>query len=143
MEQSIPRTEHEAPLRTEHYRRRTIGGLFGDLFRETTDLLHGEVDLLRADLSEKVSQVQTGVSEIGAGWLITFAGVLTLLAAAVIGLAYVVPIWLSALIIGGVVTIIGLAMMAAGRKNLKTRNLAPGHTAESLRKDRDMIRERM
>lgn len=135
--------QQHAPADT---RRRSLAGLFGDLFRESTALLHGEAELLRADLSDKVHRIQTGLGALGIGWLLTFSGILVLLASAVIALAQYVPeidLWLSALIVGAVVTFIGLILLAKGRSNLKTRNLALHDSAESLRRDRDLIKERM
>lgn len=139
-----------ANVHTQHAtadpRRKSLAGLFGDLFRESTALLHGEAELLRADLSDKVHQLQTGLGALGVGWLFTFSGILVLLASAVIALAQFVAeidLWLSALIIGAVITLIGLVLLAKGRSNLKTSNLTPRDSIASLRRDRDLIKERM
>lgn len=124
---------------------RPIFGLFSDLWRETATLVREEAALAKAELSEKVSQVQSGIGSIAFGGAILFAGVLFLLSAAVAGLATVLPpefaVWLAPLIVGAVVSLIGLMVLAKGRRNLRSTNLAPNRTAESLRRDAQLARE--
>jgi hypothetical protein len=55
-------------------------------------------------------------------------------------LCNVVDPWLAALIVGGVVTLIGVVMLMTGSKKLEPRAVAPRRTAESLRKDTQMIK---
>jgi drug/metabolite transporter (DMT)-like permease len=127
--------------------RRSVAGLVSDLWRDTTTLLRQEAELAKAELSEKISQVQTGVGALAIGGAIVFAGFLVLLSAAVAGLAQVLPPdiapWLAPLIIGVVVLIVGFIAVAKGRKELKTSNLAPNRAAESLRRDAQLAREHL
>ncbi len=127
---------------------RSIGGLISDLFQKSALLVRKEVQLGKAELDEKMTQVGSGIGSLAVGGAIAFAGFLVLLAAAVLGLAAVwetarIHTWLAPLIIGGVVAIIGLIMVANGRKNLKPRNLAPRRTVDSVRHDREFIKEQM
>jgi uncharacterized membrane protein YqjE len=132
------RAKHESP-RTQ----KPLSALFGDLFHEVTELVRGEVQLAKAELSEKVSQAESGaISFIGA-YVLTFIGLLILLEAAVIGLAIIVEPWLSALIIGAAVMFIGLILASVARSNLKAHNMAPQATMESLRKDKQLLKEQM
>jgi hypothetical protein len=124
---------------------RTLVRLFMDLWRETSTLVHDEVALVRAEVSEKVSEVGTGITAIGASVVVLFAGFLILLFAAVNALAMFLPEemapWLAPLIIGAIVLVIGLIALAKGRSNLKARNLTPEKTLESLRRDRELVKE--
>lgn len=124
---------------------RSLIGLVSDLFRETTTLVHEEAQLARAELSEKVSQVGTGVAEIAVAGAILFAGLLVLLTAAINALAMFLPpehaAWLSPLIIGVVVMIVGYIALSMGRKQLKAENLKPSRSMESLRRDTQMFKE--
>ena len=63
-----------------------------------------------------------------------------LLLAAVYGLSNVVQPWFAALIVGGVVTLIGLVTLAAGRRKLAPASFTPDRTAAALRKDAEMIK---
>ncbi len=120
---------------------RTLSSLFSELTREMTSLLRHEVALARAEVNEKVSTASSGVMMLAAGALVAFAGLLVLLAALVIGLSYVWPPWVAALVVGLFVAIIGIALLVNGRSHLKAKNLKPHRTAESFRHDRQLVRE--
>lgn len=85
------------------------------------------------------------VTSIAIAGAVLFSGFLVLLAAAVFGLNIVLPAattpWLSALIVGGVVMLVGLIMLQAGRNKLKQESLMPSRTIASLRRDRAVARE--
>jgi VIT1/CCC1 family predicted Fe2+/Mn2+ transporter len=124
---------------------RSLIGLFSDLWRETSTLVHEEAELAKAEISEKVSQVGSGVAELAVGGAIVFSGFLVLLAAAVAGLALFLPTehaaWLSPLIVGLVVMIVGFIVVSKGRKELKAGNLRPERTMQSMRQHADLAKE--
>lgn len=124
---------------------RTLIGLFMDLWRETSTLVHDEVELARAEVSEKVSQVGTGLAVVATAAAVLFAGFLMLLFAAVNALALSLPEesapWLAPLSVGVAVVIIGFIALAMGRAELKARNLKPERTLQSLRDDRELVKE--
>jgi hypothetical protein len=126
---------------------RSIGRLLTDLSTETTALLRGEIDLAKAEVSEKVSQAAMAVAALAAGALVLFAGFLVLLDAAVFGLGRVLEPYglpaLAALIVAIGTMIIGLIILLIGRSALKAENLAPRRTAESLRRDREFVKEQV
>ncbi|MGQ9367458.1 phage holin family protein [Azospirillum sp. ST 5-10] len=126
------RTYHDRPPRAE----RSVAGLIADLAREMSNLVRAEVALAKTEVSHKVGAAAGGVAFLAAGGLIAFAGFLYLLAAATIALSAVVEPWLAALIVGGVVLLIGLAFVMAGRSRLKPANLQPERTIETLRQDK-------
>jgi predicted phage tail protein len=115
--------------------------LLRHLTHEMTELIRKEVELAKAETTEKISQARSGLTSVAAGGAVAFAGFLGLLAAAVLFIdQWIQEPWLSALIIAGAVLVIGLAMLAKGRKDLKAGELAPRKTAESLRRDKDMLK---
>jgi hypothetical protein len=130
-----------------HPEARSLAGLFADLWRNTSLLFREEAELAKAEISEKVSQVGTGIAALAVGGAIVFSGFLVLLAAAVNGLALVLQtehaVWLAPLIVGVVVLIAGLAILAKGRSDLKTSNLKPSRTAQSLRRDSELAKEHL
>lgn len=123
----------------------SFSSLFKSLTYDVTSLVRNEVELAKAEISEKASQASAGVGSIAAAGAIMFCGFLVLLAAAVFGLNTVLPPettpWLSALIVGGVVLLIGFIMLQSGRKKLKSQNLMPNRTMASLRNDREFARQ--
>jgi len=124
---------------------RSLLGLFSDLWRETTTLVHEEAELAKAELSEKVSQVTTGAGEIAAGGAILFAGFIVLLFAAVGALEMMIPsehaLWMAPLIVGLIVMIIGYIALSRGKKQMRAESLAPQRTMQSLRRDADLAKE--
>jgi hypothetical protein len=142
-----PRFSRERVVEPPHRDGRSLAGLFSDLWRETTTLVHEEAELAKADMSEKVNQVMTGAGSIAAGGAVLFAGFLALLLAAINALAMVLPIeyapWLAPLVVGLVVMVIGYAVFAGGKRELKARNLKPTRSMESLRQDGRIVKEHL
>jgi hypothetical protein len=139
-----PEHEHPTPDAPRPARSgRSVGALLRDLSGEVSTLLHEESALARAELREKLDRFGSGAVELGAGGLLTFAGLLVLLASAVLGLGTWLPLWLSALAVGGVVLLIGLVVLARGRSNLRAESLAPQRTLESLRRDAELARSEL
>jgi xanthine/uracil permease len=100
--------------------------------------------LATAEISEKVSRAETGIASLAVGGAILFAGFLVLLAAAVGGLAQVLPpdyaAWLAPLIVGVVVAVIGWILLAQGRGKLKANDLKLSRTGRSLRRDTELAK---
>jgi Putative Actinobacterial Holin-X, holin superfamily III len=122
---------------------RSITALLSDLASETILLIRQEMALLKAELSEKFGRIGQGATALGAGALIAFSGWLVLLAAAVLGLATVVPAWLAALIVALLVLAIGGALVYIGKSRFDADSLTPRRTLRSLREDEAWLRERL
>jgi hypothetical protein len=126
---------------------RSFGQLLADLTTESTALVRNEIDLAKAEISEKVTQAGLAVAALAAGGLILFAGFLVLLDAAVFGLAKLLEPYgwpaLAALIVAVGTMIVGAIMLMIGRSSLKATNLAPRRTTESLRRDTQMVKEQV
>lgn len=99
-----------------------------------------ELTLLKAETTRSIGDLKAATMSIAMGGAVTFMGLFFLLLAAVYGLSNVVDPWLAALIVGGVVTLIGVIMLATGRRKLEPAAIAPTRTAASLRKDTEMIK---
>jgi len=122
---------------------RSITTLLSDLASETILLIRQELALLKAELHEKFSRVGQGATALGAGALIAYSGWLVLLAAAVLGLATVLPAWLAALIVALVALAIGGALVYIGKSRFDADALMPQRTLRSLREDEQWLRERL
>jgi len=117
-------------------------GLLRRLTDELTTLLRQELALATAEISRSMRVMLTGAASVAAGGAVLFAGLLAMLAAAVLGLATVLQPWLAALVIGAAVAIIGIVLVLAGIRSMDPSTLKPSRTAESLRKDKDVITRR-
>jgi hypothetical protein len=124
--------------------RRSTPGLFADLFGQTTRLLSSEFALARAEASEKITQAVGGIALIVGGAVFLIGAVNVLLAAAVTALidAGVAAPWAS-LIVAAVVGLLGWLLTAKGLGNLKVSRLAPRRTAEQVRRDVHLVKERV
>ena len=103
-------------------------------------LLTQEISLLKAETTRAVGDMKAATVSIAMGGAVAFLGAIFLLLAAVYGLSNVVEPWLASLIVGGVVTLIGIIMLATGRRKLEPSAIAPRRTAASLRKDTEMLK---
>lgn len=126
---------------------RSLGTLFSELTQGTATLVQQEIALAKAEMSEKVSQLGSSLATLIIGGFVLFAGLLKLLDAVIYGIAELLPPdltpWLAALIVGVIVAIIGAVMLQKGRSNLKSTNLTPQRTAESLRRDKEFAKEQV
>lgn len=103
-------------------------------------LVRKEAALATAEINQSVDGLKGAVAGMVSGGAVLHAGILFLLAAASLGLARIVELWLAVLIVGGIVTLVGLIMLQAGKKKLDPARFKPEHTVDSLRKDRDALR---
>jgi len=117
-------------------------GLLRRLTDELATLLRQELALAAAEVTHSVRVVLTAAASLAVGGAVLFTGLLAMLAAAVLGLSTVLPPWLAALVIGAAVAVIGIALLWAGAHSFRPSALKPSRTAESLRRDRDVITRR-
>lgn len=123
-----------------------ITTLLADLARETSDLVQQEVRLAKAEIGEKISQMNAGITALITGGVVILAGLLVLLQAVVFGVAELISpwtdqAWVAPLIVGVIVTLIGIAVLQKGRHNLKPASLMPHRSGESLKRDKELLRE--
>ncbi len=110
---------------------------------QVAHLIRDEMRLLRIEMNEKRKRATKGASMLGAAAVIVLYAITVLLAAAVFGLATVLPMWLSALIIGGVMLVIAVILLLIGRSSLKKAvPPVPKDTMDSLKSDIAAVRER-
>jgi Putative Actinobacterial Holin-X, holin superfamily III len=123
---------------------RSIGELLRDLATDTTALVRQELMLARTEAQDKLHQSIVAVIAIVAGALLAFAALIVLLDALVYGLVEAgLERWLAALIVGGVVALVGFLMVRKGQKDLSETRLAPERTAANVRKDINLVREQV
>jgi len=123
---------------------RSLGELFAELAQETGTLVRQEVELARVELGQKASRLGRDIAALAVGGAVAYAGVLALVAAAILALGEAgLPWWLSALIVGIVVAGVGYALVARARTALKAADLAPRQTVETLKEDREWAKEQI
>jgi uncharacterized membrane protein len=120
---------------------RSLGELFSELSRQTSTLVRQEVNLAKTEMSQKASKVGKDVAAIAVGGAVAYAGFLAIGAAVILLLAEVMVWWLSALIVGLVVGIVGYMLIQRGLEALKHEDLAPRQTIETLKEDAEWAKQ--
>jgi hypothetical protein len=119
---------------------RSVADLVYDLTEQLKRLVRDGFRLAVFELQRKGKRLKFGAGLMGTATVASLLGAATLVAAAVLALALVVPGWLSALIIGGgLLLFAGLAALV-GRKQIKrAKPPVPEETFHGVRKDVDAV----
>lgn len=118
----------------------SVGGLLRQLTHEVPSLVTKELALAKAELSESIRATKAGAASVATGGAVLLGGFIVLLMSAVYGLSNVMEPWLAALIVGGVVVVIGLIMVSAGKKKFEASSFKPERTIHSVNKDKEAVR---
>jgi len=121
----------------------SLGELFTALTTDMTTLVRKEVELARTETVEKISKATRSVVFMIAGGMLAYAGLIGLIIAAIVALANVMDLWLSALIVGLVVIIIGAILLQSGRSMLQRLSLVPEKTVESIKESTEWAKEQV
>lgn len=127
----------EPPQREEKAR---VYGLVTHLIDDVAILVRKEIALAGSELSKSVNDTKKGASGMLSGAVVLNSGFIFLLAAATLGLAQIMPGWAAALIVGAVVTVIGMIMVQSGKKKFEPSSFKPERTMDDLRKDQESVR---
>jgi len=111
---------------------RTVPELLGNIVDNIQQIIRSEFRLAKAELQEKASRASKPATKLGAGFLLGLYGLGFLLLAAVYALSMVMAAGLAALIVGGVLALVSVALVTSGIKKLKTLNPAPERTIQTL-----------
>lgn len=120
---------------------RSVAELLSDLSNNITSLFQKELQLFRAETSEKLTHAAVALGSILTGVVLALCALMVLLQAVVIGLTNLgIPAGWSALITGVVVAAIAYVLIHKGTKDLSARNLAPQRTMDALKKDAESLK---
>ena len=122
---------------------RSLGELFGDLARDTATLVSQEVTLAKTEMTAKATRVGKDIGFLAVGGMIAYAGLLAVIAGVILLLDAIVPLWVSALIVGLVVAGVGYFLVQRGLSALKREDLTPHQTIESLKEDTQWAKEQV
>ena len=126
--------------------------LLTGLVSDVTGLIRKEIELAKTEASEKFSHAIGGVEILLVGVVFAIGAVGVLLSALVSGLAALFvhagmmqtsASALSAIIVGVIFALIAWMMMSKGLKALQARNLTLDRTADSIRRDVHVVKEKI
>jgi len=137
-------TSSEVTVRRRSAREKDKGvvDLAGDMLKEVATLIQTELQLLRAEISEKLTFTAMSAALIGAGALLLMATIVLLLEAAVAGLVAYGLSWPVAILIIAALTLLGGAgLVWVGFNRLSTARLTPSKTLDQLQKDSTIAKQ--
>lgn len=120
---------------------KSTADLLRDLSSELTTLIHQEVALAKTELAEKTKKVGLGAGIFGGAAVVGLLAAGALIAAAIAGLATALSVWLSALIVGGVLLAVagGLAL-TGGKELVQGTPPIPEEAIESSKEDVEWLK---
>jgi hypothetical protein len=113
---------------------RSLGELFSDLSQQSADLIRQEMQLAKAELSEKLADAGRHAALIGAGVAFGLGAVVSLAAAIALLLIQIgILPWLAAVLTTLIMGVAAFALAQSGVSALKQKSIAPVETMHSLK----------
>lgn len=110
--------------------------LAGEALKDVAALLQAELELLRAEISEKLTFTALSALLIGAGALLLMATIVLLLQAAIAGMvAYGLSMTVAILGVAAATLLVGASLVWFGVNRLSLDRLTPTKTLDQLHKD--------
>jgi hypothetical protein len=121
----------------------SAGELVKNLTEQVSLLIRDELKLAEYEMTRKAKRIGRGAGMFGGSGLVALYAIGCLLAAAIIGLASVLPAWAAALIVGGALLVIaGVAALMGKSQVSKGVPPVPEQTVQSVKADVEEIKER-
>jgi Putative Actinobacterial Holin-X, holin superfamily III len=121
---------------SDDLRDRSLGELLKQLSQDTTRLIHQELELAKAELTQKGKQAGAGAGMFGGAGAIGLAALGALTACFILALNAVMPAWLAALLVAVVYGIIAFVLVKQGQAKIKAAGPpVPEQTVETVKED--------
>jgi hypothetical protein len=116
--------------------KRSLAALIADVPRLLGELVRGEIESLKGEVVSKLKNAGIGIGLfVGAAFTALFT-IMVLIAAAILGLAVVLPGWAAALIVAGVLLVTTAILVLVGLTMVKKGTPpTPNDTIESIKSD--------
>jgi len=122
---------------------RSIPEVISAVASDLANLVRKEGELVRAEVSEKISDAAKAGTQMSLGAALLLGGFLTLMAAAVLGLSHFMdPFW-AALVVGLVAGLVGYSLVKGAAKKVTPGSLAPDRAARQLKQDAQFVKEQV
>lgn len=123
---------------------RSLGELFAELASEIGTLVRQELHQAGTEVSQRATSAGKDVGALVAGAVVIHAGLLALVAAAIVGLADLgLSWWLAALMVGFLLAAIGFAVVQRARSAIQRADILPRHTIDNLKEDQEWAKEQI
>ncbi|WP_426245518.1 phage holin family protein [Nocardioides sp. LHG3406-4] len=120
----------------------TTGQLVSRLSEELSELVRGELQLAKVEMTSKAKHAGLGAGLFGGAGVIALYGVGALIATAILALSLVLDAWLAALIVAVVLFIVAGVAALLGRSQVQEATPAsPTETVASVKQDVQAVKE--
>jgi Putative Actinobacterial Holin-X, holin superfamily III len=131
-------TEQDAELRE-----RSLGELFGKLSNETSTLIRQEMELARAEMTEKGKEAGKGAGLFGGAGAVGLLGAGALTAGVILLLDLAIAAWLAAIIVGLVYVAVAAVLGLKGRDRIQAATPpVPEQTVDTVKEDVEWAKTR-
>jgi Flp pilus assembly protein TadB len=125
-------------------REQSLGELLKQLSEETTRLVRQELELAKAELTQKGKQAGAGAGLFGAAGAIGFLALAALTTCFILALNAVMPAWLAALLVVVVYGVVAAVLAMRGRAKVKQATPpVPEQTIETVKEDVEWAKTQM
>ncbi|MFI5672839.1 phage holin family protein [Streptomyces sp. NPDC051704] len=129
--------------RQPHAAEDSVGVLVSRASQQISELVREEMQLARAEMTEKGKRYGKGGGLFGAAGAVGMLALQALTATCIAALALVLPVWASALVITAVLGIAATLTVLAGKKQVtRAGHPAPEQTIDSVKADLAEIKEK-
>jgi predicted phage tail protein len=118
-----------------------LAELVGRLSEDLKLLTRQEAQLAKSELTETLNEAKRRAAQLALGGSALVAGLLTLIAAAVLALATIMAAWSAALLVGGSLSLLGAMLLVVAKASLSRVTLKPQQTIDSVEKDITAIKK--
>src|SRR5512141_1197797 len=120
---------------------RSVSDVLRDILGNLQDIVRSEVHLAKAEFKTETGHAAKAAKPLIAGAVLSlYAGGLLLLAL-VFGLSLVLPPWMAALSVGGLVALLATILIGMGRTRLRNVNPKPEKTIETMKEDVQWLKD--
>jgi uncharacterized membrane protein YqjE len=125
-------------------RERSLPELLKQLSEETSRLVHQELELAKAELTQKAKQAGMGAGLFGAAGVVGLLALAALTACFILALNAVMPAWLVALLVAVVYGAVAAVLALRGKAKVKQATPPlPEQTIETVKEDVEWAKNQM
>jgi hypothetical protein len=120
-----------------------LAALLTRLFRESETLLLQQLALLRAEVGENAGRFATGAVLLLVGIVVCLIGGLALIAALILVLGKVMPLWAAAAAVGLAVCVLGAGLILYARRVIARASLVPRQSWQAVRETGEWLKDEL
>ncbi len=120
---------------------KSVPQLLSDLTQGVSTLFQKEAQLIRAEIKEKMTQVEVGAGSMVAGAICLLVALNVLAGALVIALANLIGAGWAALAVGVALAVIGAVLLKKGASDMK--DLTPDRTMRQVSRDATLVKDQV